>query len=271
LTQAAANLFAGIDKMVLESLAIPELIRKEVFRQTDNDDVPIPATKLLNDPTLCDDKLQSLFGGDRFDALSPIIGTESVEILKSENLKHSVKTYLEGMLDNPKNTKSWIMIYAVANDLAIYVDLRELCLDVLKNSTADSLFQDEIENPAFILFAAASQVANFGDEELRLNFREIVLETFRKLEADEKFKENVEARATLMDAALFLSYVPNDSSKSNKEFAAIVEKIQSEWKDFANSFGHAFGNTFWNIPVVEGEGWRYLNLKIRSACRLSES
>jgi hypothetical protein len=62
------------------------------------------------------------------------------------------------------------MIYAVANDLAIYDDLRELCLDVLKNSTADSLFQDDIENPAFILFAAASQAANFGDEELRIIF-----------------------------------------------------------------------------------------------------
>jgi len=265
LTQAAANLFAGIDKAVLESLMIPELIRKEVFRPTDNDEVPIPATKLLNDPTLCDDKLQSLFGGDRFDALSHIVGTESVEILKSENLKQSVKTFLEGMFDKPKDTKSWIMIYAVANDLAIYDDLRELCLDVLKNSTADSLFPDEIENPAFILFAAASQIANSGDEKLRINFREIVLETFRKLEADEKFNENLEARATLMDAALVLSYVPNDSLKSNEEFAGIVEKIQSEWKGFANNFGHAFGNSFWNVSLTESVNWRYLNLKLRSA------
>lgn len=271
LTQASANLFAGIDTAVLKSLTIPELIGKEVFRQTGNDEVPIPATKLLNDPTLCDDKLQSLFGGDRFDALSPIIGAESIEILKSENLKQSVKTYLEGLLDNPKDTKSWIMIYAIVKDLPIYDDLRGLCLDVLKNSTADALFQNEIENPAFILFAAASQVANFGDEELRINFREIVLEMFRKLEADDKFKENVEARATLMDAALFLSYVPNDSLKSNKEFATIIEKIQNEWKDFANSFRHAFDNTFWDVPLTDNENWRHLNLKLRSAYRLDES
>jgi hypothetical protein len=105
LTQAAANLFAGIDKAVLESLTIPELIKKEVFRQTDGEEVPIPATKLLNDPTLYDDKLQSIFGGDRFGVLSPIIGAESVEILKSENLKQSVKTYLEECLITRRTRK----------------------------------------------------------------------------------------------------------------------------------------------------------------------
>ena len=66
-----------------------------------------------------------------------------------------------------------------------------------------------------------------------------------------------------MNVALFLSYVPNDSSKSNEEFAAIVEKIQSDWKDFANDLGHAFGNTFWNDPLTENENWRHLNLKLR--------
>lgn len=271
LTHAAANLFAGIDKAVLESLTIPELIRKEVFRQNDNDEVPIPATKLLSDPVLCEDKLQSLFGGDRFDTLSPVIGAEGIEILKSENLKQSLKTFLEGMLDNPKDTKSWIMIYAVANDLPIYEDLQKLCIDVLKTSTVDSLFQEGIENPAFILFAASSQVANFGDENLRLNFREKVLETFRKLEVGNDFTENVEVRTILMDAALALSYVPNDILKSNQDFATMVEKIQNEWKDFTNGFGHAFNNTFWNIPVTDGEGWRYLNLTIRSLYRIGES
>jgi hypothetical protein len=271
LTHAAANLFAGINNEVLEALMIPELIKKEVFRESDNDEVQIPATKLLSDPTLRDDKLQSLLGGDRFETLSPIIGAENIEILKSENLKQSVKTYLEGMLENPKDTKNWIMIYAVANDLPIYKDLQELCLDVLKTSTADSLFQEGIENPAFVLFAAACQAANFGDRNLTANFQEKVLETFRKLESEDNFRENVEVRATLMDAALALSYVSNDALKSNEKFAAMVEKIQNEWKDFTNDFGHAFNHTFWNIPVVDGDGWRHLNLIIRFLQRLGEN
>ena len=264
LTQAAANLFAGLDTAVLESLYIPNLIKRKVFRRKDADAVPIPTTKMLSDPLLCEDKLHSLFGGDRFDTISQIIGAEGIEILKSKNLKQNVKALLEGMINNPQDAKSWIMIYAVANDLPIYDDLSQMCFDVLKNSTADSLFQDEIENPAFILFAAASQVANFGSEKLRTKFREIILETFKKLEADDKFKENLETRATLLDAALFLSYVPNDSSKSNKEFAAIVEKIQSEWKDFSDNFGHAFSNTFWSIPLTDNENWCHLNLKLRT-------
>jgi hypothetical protein len=264
LTHAAANLFAGIDETVLQSLEIPDLIRKEVFREIDNDEVSIPSFKLLSDPMLREDKLQSLLGGDRFDALSPVIGNDNIEILKSENLKQSVKKYLEGMLENPKDTKNWMMVYSVANDLPIYNDLQKLCLDALKITTVDSLFQEGVENPAFILFAAASQAANFGDEDLTSDFREKVLEMFKKLDADDNFRENAAVRATLIDAALALSYVPNDTLKSNEEFAALIEKIQNEWKGFTNDFGHAFSNTFWNMPVVDGNAWRHLNLRIRS-------
>ena len=70
------------------------------------------------------------------------------------------------MLEISKDTKNWIIIYFVANDLPIYKNLQELCLHVLKTSQADSLFQEGIENPSFILFAAGSQAANFegGDQ-----------------------------------------------------------------------------------------------------------
>ncbi|HQU81687.1 MAG TPA: hypothetical protein PKY59_01090, partial [Pyrinomonadaceae bacterium] len=132
LTHAAAKIFAGIDEDILESIKIPELIRKEVFRPNENDEVPIPSAKLLFDPILSDNKLESLFGGDRFEALSSIIGIENIEILKSENLKQSLKIYLERMKDDPKESKNWIMVYAIANDLPVYQDLRGLCLNALE-------------------------------------------------------------------------------------------------------------------------------------------
>jgi hypothetical protein len=263
LTQVAGNLFSGIDKTVLESLKIPELINNNVFSQNNEDEVPITATKLLSDPTLCSNRLQSLFGGDRFDVLSPVIGDKNIDILKSENLKQSVKTFLENMINDPNEAKGWIMVYAIITDLPIYEDLRDLCFSVLKAATTDSLYQNDIGNPVFILFAATSQVANFGNENLRTDFREKLIEVLKKLEADANFKENLEVHATLMDAALALSYVPEDSSKSNKEFSSLIEEISNEWENFTNDFRHAFANTFWNTPLIDSEGWRHLNLKLR--------
>jgi hypothetical protein len=264
LTHAAAKIFAGIDETILQSLTIPELIRKEVFRQNDETGALIPSTRLLFDPVLCDDKLKSLFGGDRFEALLPIIGAENTEILKSDNLIQSAKTLLERVAEDPKESKNWTLFYAIVMDLPIYSDLRELCFNALKNLSQNSFLQEDVENPGFIFFAGASQVANFGDEKLRKDFRKTIVEIFSKLEVNDNLKDNLEVRATLLDAALCLSYLPDDSEKSNKEFAEIIEKISHQWQDFVIKFGHPFTNTFWNIPLVDGESWRHLNLLFRA-------
>jgi hypothetical protein len=264
LTHAAAKLFTGIAENVLESLSIPELIRTKVFRSNENEAVPMPSVKLLFDPILCNDKLNSLFGGDRFETLSPIIGSKNIEILKSENLKQSLKIYLNRMNDNPKESKDWVMVYAIANDLPIYEESREVCLNVLKNLSQNSFLPEDVEDPGFIFFAAANQVINFGDIKLRADFRENILTVIKNLETDESLKKNLEVLATLLDAALALSYYPNDTEKSNKEFVAIIEKISNEWQDFANSFGHAFENTYWNLPLIDGKSWHYFNLILRT-------
>lgn len=245
---------------MLESLSIQELIRNKVLRPNENDEVPMPSVKLLFDPTLCDDKLHSLFGGDRFEALSPIIDSENIEILKSENLKQSLKLYLDRMKDNPKESKNWVMVHAIANDLPVYEESRVICLNVLKPLSQNSSLPKDVENPGFIFFAAASQVTNVGDEKLRADFREIILTVIKNLETNESLKKNMEVRATLLDATLALSYYPNDTEKSNKEFAAIIEKISNEGQDFASSFGHAFENTYWNLPLIDGKSWHYLRL-----------
>ncbi len=264
LTHAAAKIFAGIDDDIVEAMKIPELLRKEVFRPNENDEVLIPSAKLLFDPILCDNKLESLFGDDRFETLSPIIGIENIEILKSENLKQSLKLYLERMKDDPKESKNWIMVYAIANDLPVHEDLQELCLNALETLSRNSSLPEAVENPGFILFAAASQVANFGGEDLRKVFRDNLVKIYRNLEIDENLKENLEVRATLLDAALVLSYFPNDTKQSNEEFAALIEKLSKEWKDFATKFGHAFTNTFWNMPLIDGKSWRSFNFWLRS-------
>jgi hypothetical protein len=264
LTQLIAKLFAGADITVLDSLGIPELIRKEVFRQNDGDGAPVPATELLCDPMLYEDKLKSLFGGDRFKALSPIIGIENIEVLKSENLKQSVKIFLERMIDDSKDAKNWVLVYAVINDLPIYEELQELCVNALKTLSQNFQLANEIENKDFVLFAAASQVVNFGDENLRNDFIQNVLERFKMLESDDNYEETLKTRATLVDAALALSYVKGDSLKSNEEFVAVIEKMDNEWRDFTDKFGYIFANIFWNLPLSGSRSWHCLNLKLRA-------
>ena len=264
LTHAASNLFAGINPAILSSLEIPERIRSRIFRDREDDQPPMPAIKLLTDSVLCDDKLQSLFGGDRYDSLSSIVGGADIEVLKSETLRQSAETYLKGLAENPKDTKNWVWIYAIAGDLPLYQKLRKLCLQALKAFKLEHLNQPETENPEFILFAVANQVANTNDQRLRENFRDMIIELFKQRAAERDSEENSQRLLTIMSAVLALSYIPGYPTKSNEELSGIIDRLSDECPDFYDRFGHVFLNSFWHTKQTDSKEWRLLDLKYKS-------
>lgn len=264
LSHVAANLFQGINETVLESLDVIEMIKENVFQKSDG--FFLPKIDLMMDPMLCEDKLQSLFGGDRFDVLSQIIDSDLVKPLKSESLKQDLKTYLEEIVRNPQKMRNWIIVHLIVNNLPIYEELKELCLKGLKSFTIDSLFQKEeqIDNPSFIVQIAANQMQNFDDKILRKSFRKYILEMLRMKLIQDKYADNLEVKASLIDAVLALSYFLNDPVKSNKEFVSLIEEISDHWKDLKKYFGYEFSKNVWNVPPKLSTIWWHLALEMRT-------
>lgn len=263
-THAAANLFTGVNSEVLSLLKIPELIRGRVFRDREDDQPPSLALPLFNDPFLFDDKLQSLFSGDRFYVLSPIIGSAGIEALKSENLKQGAEIYLKGLSENPQQPKNWGIINAITNDLPIYQNLQNLCLEAIKNFKLEHLDQPGVENPEFILFAIVSQIATIDDPHLRKDYREKIIKMFKKKASQEDSEDVLQGLLTLLNAALAISYIPGDPAKSNDELASIIDELSNEWVMFYDRFGHSFLNNFWHGVLSDSKKWRELDLKFKS-------
>lgn len=261
LTHATSHLFSGIDLELLERFNIPKLIKNEAIRKEDEED---PAFTLLSDPKLCFDSLHSIFGGDRFDVLSPIIGSAGIEVLGSESLKQISKEYLELLIKKPEELKPWMLIYLIADDLPLYPELKELLVDAITKFDPTKIFEQEVEIPTYLLLGAAEQITHLKNEDLRLLFRSIILETAKIILNTENHEHMVETRSILIETVLAFSYHPDNPELSNEYFVTLMEEIDSIWGDMSANFGHAFSNLIWDMPVEESKAWRQLNLKIRT-------
>jgi hypothetical protein len=271
LTHGVADMLAGIDPLVIEAAGVPELIRKEVFREV-GEGVTFPEFSLLGDPALSDDALLSILGGDRHALLSEIMGSEGIEILSSENLKQEVKNYLEGLIADPSRVINWTWIHMVAEGLPLYAELRELCRKALDLFDPFAARKDGFRSACFIFRAAANQVANIADESLRHKFRDHLLAMLKneitigtEENPDGEFNSLAIRVGALIEVGSILSHVHNDPVSSNVEFTSLLRMMTELWPDLSSHYRHVLSREVWNLPVEESESWWHVALRMRAA------
>lgn len=270
LTHAVANMLAGIDRSVIEAAGVPELIRKEVFREVGGG-VTFPEFSLLCDPSLNEDTLLSILGGDRHVVLAEMIGPEGIEILSSENLKQGVKNYLDELTADPSRVINWTWIQMVTDDLPVYPEFRELCQSALETFDPSAARKDGFRSAWFLLRAAASQVANASDESLRQKYRDRLVELLRHEVAigreetsDGEFNLPEGRVAAVIEVASILSHIPDDPTGSQVAFTSLLKVMAEIWTDFGSHYRHTLSREVWNLPIRESESWWHLTLRMRA-------
>lgn len=271
LTHGVANMLAGIDPRVVEAAGVPELIRKEVFREV-GEGITFPEFSLLGDPALNEDALLSIFGGDRHALLSGVIGPEGIEILSTESLKQGVKNYLEELLVDPSRVINWTWIHMVADGLPLYAELGELCRKALEVFDPFAARKDGFRSAWFVFRAAANQVANMTDESLRQKIRDQLMVMLKSEVAigteetsDDEFNPTENRVGALIEVAAILSHVPNDPVISNRGFTSLLRTMTELWPDISRHYRHVLSREAWNLPIEEGESWWHLALRMRAA------
>lgn len=268
LTHGFARLLAGVDHSSLEEAGIPLLIRHESLQPL-SDDTLFPKRGLLNDPTLARNGLCSILGGDRPDALAPLIGSNDIEYISSVRLKQSVQHDLATLAAEPAKTMMWTGIEAVTDNLPIYSDLAEDCRKALECFDPLAARSEGFRTSAFIFRTAAFQVTHLRDETLRSGYRDHVLEFLKREIAGAKAPEDegipLERRVfSLVEIASVLSFIPGDVKRSSQEFTAILEKMAEIWPEFVKYYGNPLVTQVWDMPAAESEGWWHLTLSIRA-------
>lgn len=271
LTHGVANMLAGIDPLVIETTGVPELIRKEVFREV-GEGITFPEFSLLGDLDLGEDALLSILGGDRHALLSEIIGSYGIEILSPENLKQGVKNYLEELIADPSRIINWTWIHMIAEGLPLYAEFRELCRKALEVFDPFVARKDGFKSALFIFRAAANQVANIADESLRQKFREHLLgmlkseiEIGAEETSDGEFNSLESRVGALIEVASILSHVPNNPVSSNVEFTSLLRMMTDLWPDLSRHYRYVLSREVWNLPIEESESWWHVALRMRAA------
>lgn len=265
LTHVIANLFQNFSEETLKLIGLPDLIKREALRQTD--DGPQLAFHLYKDPTLYENNLKSLFGGDRSDLLTNILSTEGIEVPSSTMSRENLQAFYEELIKDPEKVKVWILVYLIGNDLPVDADLRKLARRALRNFSYYALFQEEIDDPSFILSVACSQVSNLNDKSLRADFRNHLLSMVKAFAADQgtdKESETLEKLAYLLESAVALSYIPGDPVQSNKELVSLLDAIDMIWSGLRANLVSSILNIVWDTPLEQSQPWWLLNLKIRT-------
>jgi hypothetical protein len=249
---------------------VPDLIRKEVFREV-GEGITFPEFSLLGDPTLNEDALLSVFGGDRHALLSGMIGPEGIEILSSEKLKQGVENYLEELIADPARVINWTWIHMVAEGLPLYAELREPCRKALEAFDPFTARKDGFRSAWFIFRAAASQAANITDDSLRQKFREHLIAVLKHEVAlgEEKTSDGEDNSlgvrvGALIEVATILSYVPDSPVSSNVGLTSLLREMTELWPDLSKHYRHVLSREIWSLPVEESESWWHVELRMRA-------
>jgi hypothetical protein len=270
LTHGVACMLTGVDPRIIETVGVPDLIRKEVFREV-GEGITFPEVSLLGDSALNEDALLSVFGGDRYALLSGMIGPEGIEILSSEKLKQGVENYLEELIADPTRVINWTWIHMVAEGLPVYAELRERCRKVLEVFDPFAARKDGFRSAWFIFRAAANQAANIADESLRQKFRDQLVEMLKSEIAigteetsDSEFIPLENRVGALIEVGSILSHVPNDPVSSNAGFTSLLRTMTELWPDLSRHYRHVLSREIWNLPIDESESWWHVALRMRA-------
>jgi tetratricopeptide (TPR) repeat protein len=227
-THVAAKLFAGIDPSVLKDTGLTEAIRAEVFDNKDSEGSP--NLHLFHDPLLATNRLVSLFGGDRYEVLSRMIGSENLYMLESKSLEASVKQCLEELIKDPTHVSMMFGVYVVVADLPIYENLRDLAREALMKVEAPALFSNEKFDGNILLLAAATQAQYLDDVELRERLKQLYKEAIaingNRVDSDEQS----DGFFTLLSVARAI--VGNlDSPDKHLELIGLVRDLKNAWSE----------------------------------------
>lgn len=264
LTHAIAKLLEGSNLQTIRDFGIDKLIRNEVFI-TQKDNTQLSSYSLLSDPLLNSNLLGSVFGGNHLDILAQFIEeNDNIENLDSVNLKQTVIDGLNDLNNNSSDLVKWLLIHLIAPDIPIYQDLKSECARALRNFNFEDLLEETINSPSSVLLSPTEQSAYLNNKELRDKFRGKIIELLIHLTKDESKEIDLREISTLMEAAFSISYHPNNSIKSVKEFVSLLDDIVINWEDFHTKVGFVFKDTMWNISPEQSKNWAETTLKIRT-------
>jgi hypothetical protein len=270
LTHGASKLLGENDSGSLEAVGLKDLVMRKAVKTVG--EVKIPTPELLRDQSLALNSTGSFLGGDRAEALSPLIEEDVRQVVASSNLEQLVKELLEKLEANP-NEQSWATIDAIVWDLPFYSSLLERLKSLLENLDFSIMLKADPTAAQFALRLAGSQMARIADEEIRARFERALLE-WAKYQSGidseglekEQHQPSMDARVgEVVEIAMGLSVKPNDPRFTSRAFTNLLRQVALLWPSFGEYIGQATLRLAFELPAAQLHGMWPLLLTLRAS------
>lgn len=263
LTHAAARLFVNITPEMRDVLKLRERIENSALKSS-VEGIELPVILINSDPLLCFDSLCSLFGGDRFEALSSVADKESLEYLKSANLQRTVAEHLQVLINEPSTLVPWLLIYLIAGDLPLGSDLKDTIREALLKFNAENLPLTDDSAPSYIVLAAAKQAGLFADDvPIRSHIRDQILKLQKILPSADSSEWADHMRSVLVDAILALCRNPNPQ-KATRDLVLLLEELYKNDRGVKSSHGYLIERMTTDAHSSLSWHWWKLRLLLRT-------
>ena len=225
----------GVDIELLENLEIFRYTHSFAYQEIEGQD--FPSLMLLHDPSLEGNVLGSYLGQDS-QILRPLIDEKILGELSSEQLFALAQRELGTLENDLSDIKAWTLLFSVIGDFPIYQSLHDGFKRLVERLDLVKIYKKDSRTWRLTLLLVSAYISrhqaslrNRTEEEL------IRLATFIHNKSAKKGveiktnKENFLERDDwfLVDGALSLSIVSNDSRSSCQNFCKLIKRLIDVW------------------------------------------
>lgn len=266
LTHGVASLLASNDPPALTALNIPDLVRRNVFKE--GTEPLIPERELLRDPSLSTNVTGSFLGGDRAETLAALLGADGLDILASCNLEQFVCRALE-LLKQDETSKEWVAVRLIIGDMPLYGKLRQEFLTLVEGLNFDGVLQADTQMALFALNIIASQKAILNEPNIE-RCRQWLIQLTENWAANSKNTSDNEEEATqsaafgLIEIALSLAFEPGAPRASSEAFKDLIYLMWSRWSDLGIIIEPVVTRLNLELPIEQLHGMPELLLALRA-------
>ena len=225
----------------------------------------LPVASLLRDPTLASDSLNSFLAGDRGQSLLSLVGSETAQAVSRESLLNLTTNAVQNLREQPDNSRSWTIIFAIIGDMPPYAEVVEGLSAVLKQSDLCQILEKDRKLGICLLMAATAWSCNLGDHEVQKHLKEQIIKICRLQSQSASSTPKDEAVLVLLESALNLSRSTETDDNILPEFANLVTGMVEAWSALISDFRPVVQRFVDELPISQARHLYPLLLRLRAA------
>jgi tetratricopeptide (TPR) repeat protein len=240
----------------------------------DTGGAPVPALPLLRDATRAPNNLQSFYGHDREQVLSPLVGDEKARAFSSSALRSLAKDAIE-RLGHPTSTfTDWAQLHAILGELPPYEDIADALKAKLIQTDFVALLKNDVRWGVLAMHVASLQCINFNDQGLSDHLK-AQLPLMSEVLASEAQTRNMDAEQMagikkafflLLDAALNISIASSPTGvRRVEEFKCIAAALLERYREMQPECRPMFQHLCDDLPITLAADLWPLVMRLRAA------